>query len=221
MATLPVAARGPWYEIVGVVPDMGTAAPTDTKSSGIYHPANIEDIYPAQVAVHVRGDAEAFIPKLRVVAREVDPSMRLYDIKVLSTTKEGDIAALRFVVQLLLGVSLVALVLSLAGIYAVMSFTVARRTREIGIRVALGADRRRVIAAIFRLPIIQVTIGVAAGYVLLCALSSVEAGPIQWKMYASFVPYALFMFGVCLVACIVPTLRALRVQPTEALRTEV
>jgi putative ABC transport system permease protein len=104
----------------------------------------------------------------------------------------------------------------------VMSFTVARASREIGIRVALGAGRRRVLAAIFRLPVIQMTVGVAVGYVLLCVLSSAgEEGPIQWKMFATFIPYAVFMFGVCLLACIVPTLRALRVQPTEALRAEV
>jgi putative ABC transport system permease protein len=88
-------------------------------------------------------------------------------------------------VRLLLVVSTVALTLALAGIYTVMSCTVARRTREIGIRVALGADQRRIgLGMIFRRPLTQVAL------------------------------------GVCLLACIVPTRRALSIEPTEALRSD-
>ena len=102
-----------------------------------------------------------------------------------------------------------------------MSFTVARRTREIGIRIALGASGPRVITGIFRLPLIQVTSGVAAGVVLLCTLIVIgNSGPLPWRHWGNFALYGVGMFGVCLLACIVPTVRALRVQPTEALRAE-
>ena len=218
---VPVAERGPWYEIVGVVRDLGMSGGQDPKVSGIYHPARIAEILPAQIAVHVKGNADPFTPTLRRIVGEIDPTVRLYDIAALSRAKDAELETLRFWFRLLLGVCAVALVLSLAGIYAVMSFTVARRTREIGIRVALGASQRRVITAVFARPLVQITMGVTAGLALLIALSSLgNAGPIPWKLYGGFAVYSVFMLGVCLLACIVPTVRALRVEPTEALRSE-
>ena len=121
----------------------------------------------------------------------------------------------------------VALLLSLSGIYAVLSFIVARRTREIGIRVALGASRRRVVAAIFRRPLIQVGLGVLAGGALIAARGArIEtempglSGELSLEQFAIVVAYAILMLGVCLLACVVPTRRALSVEPTIALRVD-
>ena len=120
----------------------------------------------------------------------------------------------------------VALLLSLSGIYAVLSFIVARRTREIGVRVALGASRGRVIAAIFRRPLIQVGLGVVAGGALIALAATIEtempglSGDLSLGQFAIVVAYAIFMLGVCLLACVVPTRRALSVEPTVALRME-
>jgi ABC-type antimicrobial peptide transport system permease subunit len=109
----------------------------------------------------------------------------------------------------------------LAGIYAVMAFTVARRTREIGIRVALGASQRRVLASIFRRPLTQVALGVLAGTfvtgLLAYGLNGMAVSPRGAAMVAA---YAVLMLAVCLMACIVPTRRALAVEPTEALRAD-
>jgi putative ABC transport system permease protein len=103
----------------------------------------------------------------------------------------------------------------------VMAFTVARRTREIGVRVALGATRRRVLLSVFRGPLTQVALGVAAGALLLGSLFALGSGGFPALRHVGFIlGYALLMFGVCLLACIVPTRRALNVQPTEALRAE-
>jgi len=120
----------------------------------------------------------------------------------------------------------VALLLSLSGIYAVLSFIVARRTREIGVRVALGASRRRVVAAIFRRPLIQVGLGVLAGGALIAAAGSIATempgltGELSLKQFAILIAYATLMLGVCLLACVVPTRRALSVEPTVALRVD-
>ena len=123
--------------------------------------------------------------------------------------------------------TVIALLLSLAGIYAVMSFTVARRTREIGIRVALGATPRRVVAAVFRRPLSQV---LAACTARRRAHRHGGAGEGRGRRPAGaglspaqavlLVTYVLVMFGVCLLACVVPTRRALRVEPSVALRVE-
>jgi putative ABC transport system permease protein len=118
-------------------------------------------------------------------------------------------------------VSGVALTLSLAGIYAVMSFTVARRTREIGIRVALSAAPWRVILAVLRRPIAQVAVGICAGAVLVGVLMTAgTGGALSLAQVAGVTGYASVMLLVCPLACIAPARRALRVQPTEALRAD-
>jgi ABC-type antimicrobial peptide transport system permease subunit len=107
-----------------------------------------------------------------------------------------------------------------------MSFIVARRTREIGVRVALGASRGRVITAIFRRPLIQVGLGVIGGGALIAMAATIETempgltGDVTLGQLAIVAAYAIFMLGVCLLACVVPTRRALSVEPTIALRTE-
>jgi ABC-type antimicrobial peptide transport system permease subunit len=119
----------------------------------------------------------------------------------------------------------IALLLSLAGIYSALSFTVARRTREIGVRVALGASPMKVVTAIFRRPLTQVVIGIVIGTALIAAGGTIEVGDVlgNWMSVRGLVlliPYMLLMFGICLLACIVPTRRALAVQPSIALRAE-
>jgi putative ABC transport system permease protein len=210
-----------WYEIVGVVRDMGMAQSEDPKKSGIYHPVAPGSIYPAQVAVHLRGDPSAFVPRLRTLAADVDPTMRLYDVMRLDEVNDSELEFLAFWFQLLLVVSGVALTLSLAGIYSVMSFTVVRRTREIGIRIALGASPRGVILAIFRRPLIQVALGILAGGLLTGLMLTGGRGRMLGPMkIAGVLAYSAFMMAVCMLACIVPTRRALGVQPTEALKAE-
>src|SRR5262245_37233511 len=116
--------------------------------------------------------------------------------------------------------SMIALMLSLAGIYSVMSFAVSRRTREIGVRVALGADARRVLIAIFRRPLAQIAFGIILGSLLVTALVRSVVGSLTVREIGLVIGYAGIMLVVCLIACVVPTRRALGVQPTEALRAD-
>jgi ABC-type antimicrobial peptide transport system permease subunit len=103
---------------------------------------------------------------------------------------------------------------------------VARRTREIGVRVALGASRRRVLGAIFRRPLLQVGLGILAGGALIAVAGSIEtdmpglSGELSLMQVAMIAAYAIVMLGVCLLACVIPTRRALGVEPTVALRME-
>lgn len=211
----PAPADQPWYQIVGVVPDLGMAI----NPEGLYHPAAPGAAGPLHMAVHVRGDPEAFAPRLREHAVAVDPALQLHDLLPLDQVNEDKFIGFWF--WLIVLVSGVALLLSLAGIYAVMSFTVSRRTREIGIRVALGADTRRLVGAIFRRPLAQVASGILVGGVVVALLPAIiEMETISAKGTALVAGYAVFMMGVCLLACIVPTRRALRVQPMDALRAE-
>jgi putative ABC transport system permease protein len=124
-----------------------------------------------------------------------------------------------FLWRLLALVSALALILSLATIYSMTSLIVSRRTREIGIRIALGADARRIVAAMFSRPLTQVCAGVLLGGALVFVFTRVVAG-LSLREVVGIAAYVVVMTGVCMLGCLVPTRRALRVEPTEALRIE-
>ena len=213
---------GPWFEIVGVVRNVGVAGDdNDPKVARIYHAALPEAVYPLQLAIHVPGGPQAFSQRLRELVSTVDPALRLDAPLPLDRVIEPELRFIAMWFRILLAVSAVALGLSLAGIYAVMAFAVSRRTREIGVRVALGATPRRVILAVFARPLVQVTLGILAGAMLSGGLVlAAEGGGFSMKGAGLLAVYALFMMAVCLLACVVPTRRALCVEPTEALKAE-
>jgi hypothetical protein len=211
----------PWHEIVGVVPDLGTIHEDPQDLAAVYHPVAPEATSPTHIAVHVRGDAETFSPRLRAIAAQVDPTLRVYDVLPLNRGGSGMWNEIDFFSRLLTLMSALAILLSLSGIYAAISFAVSRRRREIGVRVALGARPIAIVTAILRRPLSQVGLGVVAGTGLVLAL--VEAMSPSGLSLAGAVlvfGYAVLMLSVCMLACIVPIMRALRIEPTEALRTE-
>jgi ABC-type antimicrobial peptide transport system permease subunit len=205
-------------------------APTQMgRAAGLYLPSPPGRDGATNVVVHVRGEPMSLAPRLRAIPA-ADPTLRLTELQRVDQVTSGVLWFIRLWFRMTLVLVGLALLLSLAGIYSVLSFAVARRTREIGVRVALGSDRRRVVAAIFRRPLTQVALGVAAGgsliglMMLLLATGGLEDGNFKASIgaaqVAALVAYAAFMMGVCLLACVVPTRRALGVQPTEALRAE-
>ena len=135
----PVEEPDPWYEIVGVVSDLGMTHggdPTIT-GAGFYHPLAPGAADPVYMAVHVRGGTDSFAERLRTVAAEVDPTLLLEELMPLDQIQQGELRFLASWFRITILVSALALLLSLAGIYSVMSFTVSRRTREIACRVGM------------------------------------------------------------------------------------
>jgi predicted permease len=218
----PDDAPEPWYEIVGVVPDLGMKAAGDARvAAGLYHPAAPTDDALSYLAVRVRGDVASLAPRLRELAAAVDPTLRLDTVLPMDEIQAGDLRMEGYMFRVFVVVSALALTLSLAGIYAVTSFTVARRTREIGVRVALGADPRRVAASILRRPLAQVGLGVVLGCAMLALLQhATSADGLSLRAGAGVLAYGVTLFAVCLLACVVPVRRALAVEPTEALRAD-
>jgi ABC-type antimicrobial peptide transport system permease subunit len=157
-------------------------------------------------------------------------ALRLSKLQRVDQVSDGMLWIVHLWLKMTVASTAVALLLSLAGIYAVMSFTVSRRTREIGIRVALGANARRVVVSIFRRPLTQVGVGVVAGGALagafLVFMASCQDGVcddatvVTPARAALLVLYSAIVLGVCLLACVVPTRRALAVEPVDALRAE-
>jgi predicted permease len=207
----------PWFEIIGVAPDIGIRS--GWGPAGIYHPLVRASVYPLHVAIHVRGDPNVFAPRLRAIATDVDLTLRLTDVMPLKDVVDGEVNVYAFWVKLTTIVSAMVLVLSLVSIYAVMSFAVSRRTREIGVRVALGGSPWRILRGVFKQPLRQLGMGVFAGTLLVWALQGgTDNGWPTATELLTLGAYTMLMTVVCLVACAVPTRRALAVQPTEALR---
>ena len=215
---------GEWYQIVGVVRTLAVGNDEAGMDPVLYRPAAPGDAYPLQLAVRVRGDAGALGPRIRAVAAEVAPTLRVYDLMPMDQLGREDRRALGLWGRILALVGAVALLLSTAGVYSLMSFTVTRRTREIGIRAAVGASPRQILAAVFTPALLQVGLGIVAGSIpgsLMVALGLPEVadgGGLALGI-AAFLGIGAFMLAVALVACAVPARRALQVQPTEALRS--
>jgi putative ABC transport system permease protein len=210
-------SQQPWIDIVGVVRDLGMGG---TDGVGLYQPL-APDYSTVHVALRVAGTPTAFADRLRAVASRVAPTLRVYDVMALDRVGADQWIESQYLSRLLTGLSGVTLLLSLMAIYAVLSFTVVQRTREIGTRVALGADRWRVVAAIARRPLVQIGLGIGCGSALVVlffvALYQSVPAPREAGVIAA---YATVMLGVCLSACIVPIRRALRLQPSHVLRAE-
>jgi hypothetical protein len=216
---------GPWYEIVGVVEQIAmTLDPEIESAPGFYLPLPESGVHPLRVAVHVGPDPQAFAPRVRELAAEVDQDMLLTDVRPLDDSAYQARVTYTTWFWVVLGAGGIGLLLATAGIYSIMAFTVARRTREIGIRVALGAGHRGIVWGVFQRALRQIAMGITGGAVLILMIGS-------WAMHAEvitptaahapmFIAYLLIMSIVCGLACAVPTARALAVEPTEALRAE-
>src|SRR4029079_624241 len=135
----------------------------DWGRAGVYQAKLPRETGTLRVAIHVRGDPQRFATRLRELAQTTDPALRVIDPKPLL---RPEAPSNPFWFQLLLSLTGVTLMLSLAGVYAVTAFAVARRTREIGVRVALRAQPLDILTTVFRRPLIQMALGVGVGAIL-------------------------------------------------------
>ena len=210
------------FEIVGVVSDFPGFAnsPGSDGVPAMYRPASAQSIGEAVLSVRFRGDAPAdFVGRLRQIGVEVDPSVPLTDVDTLVGFYARNRAPWRVIGWALGSIALAVLLLSAAGIYALMSLTVARQTREIGIRTALGGDPRRILAGVFGRVMMQLGIGLAIGSVLSALVFTITNLTIQGAL-ALLAAVGAIILIVGAVAAIGPARRSLRIQATEALRID-
>lgn len=214
----------PWLEIIGVVRDLGMDSNPDLPhNAGIYHPLVPGEVYPVRMAVRVLQDPDLFIPRLRALASEVGPDLRLYRPRPLDEIARGTLIAFDAWFRFVVFAGIFSIFLVNAGTYAVISFTVTRRTREIGIRVALGAERHQIIGAVLSRMFRHVALGVLIGAVLGLTLGFGLAEG-AWRPTLRdgglVIAYVLVMTAVCMLACLGPVRRAMRIEPREALAAD-
>ena len=218
-APAPGSDAGPWYEIVGIVADR----PANTSQGRIYvplRPGARGPGSPIHLALHAGPDPAAMSRRLQEVGTSLDQTLRLDDIRRLDDVHSETQRFSNLTTSVLAIVTLSVLLLSAAGLYALMSFTVARRRREIGIRTALGARPGRMLAGIFARSLWQIAagggVGVAAALVLHRSLNVENLG--GWHIPGILPAAALFIMIIGLLSAAGPARRAVRVDPTEALR---
>ena len=207
-----------WYEVVGVVGNL----PVTSDARIAYHAAVPGQIHPVHLQLRLRGDPVALPERLRGVAASVDPTLHVDEVRTLAEIYRNHRFGDNLGAITLAAITGSLLLLSAAGLYALMAFTVAQRRREIGIRSALGAQPGHLLAAVFRRAFWQIAAGSAAG--MLAASLAGRYVPIEQVgglPIPGILPGAVaFMLLVGVLAALGPARRGLRIDPTEALRSE-
>jgi putative ABC transport system permease protein len=175
------------------------------------------------VVVRTSGDPMALAPAVRSALRGIDAEIMLTDVRSMAAIVDTALGGPRFAMQLLGGFALVALLMAALGIYGVVAFLVGRRTREVGVRMALGARAADVMALVLRQGMAPVLAGLAVGLVAALALGRLSAG-----LLFGVPPHDPFTLAAAtavlaaagLVACLLPARRAAGIDPAQALRDE-
>ena len=210
-----------WLEIIGVVDDFPVKPPFDSPRPAIYWVGGASEMHPATLVLRTRGDPAEFGRRLRAIALDVEPELLVRDVGPLDAVIRATHLPLEWLAIGLGAITLSVLILSAAGIYSLMSVTVTRRRREIGIRVALGASRERLLWGIFMRAGVQLGAGVAVGIALAGMLNSWTGGELLGAWSVVILPaVSVFAAGVGVLAAMMPARRALSIQPTAVLKED-
>jgi hypothetical protein len=211
-----------WFTIIGVIPTFPRPDGAGRPEPKVYQPLGSDAGFRESFAVRVRsGDPERFVGRLRAIVAEIDPMLRLSDVAPLEDrlSRGKDEAVL--VAAGIAAVALSVLLLSLAGLYALMSFTILARRREIGIRSALGAPSHRIVGRVLYRAMVQLAIGIVVGLALTGLLDRLLGGELLSGRAPLLLPaVAVLMSAVGVLAAWGPARQGLRIQPTEALKSE-
>jgi putative ABC transport system permease protein len=215
-------STAPWLTIVGVVPDVNyRGLPANpTRDPDLYFPSS--DRSPQRLLVRTAGDPASLIAAVTAAVRSVHPGIVVYGAAPLDSLVAAQTSVQRFTAWVLGVFAAVALVLSVVGIYGVMSYLVAQRTREFGIRLALGARRADIVGVVLRQGTLLVAVGAAIGIAATLMLTRL-LDALLYQVTAtdgSAGAAILVLIAVALIACAVPAIRATRVDPVVALRAE-
>ncbi len=227
---LALAPMGPSYTVVGVVGDVRDRDLSTAPSAMVYVPqaVPINTTEPGArrtmaLVVRTSESPTAIVPAVRRMVRDLDPTVPIFDVESMSDVMRASTARLSLTLMLMTAAAAITLVLGTIGLYGVMAYMVALRTREFGVRIALGADPEHLARAVATRGLALIATGVAAGFVLYAM-----AAPFLRAFLYGVTPSdpltlagaTLALVGTASVASWLPARRAARVDPAEALRAE-
>ncbi|MGH7502211.1 MAG: ABC transporter permease [Longimicrobiales bacterium] len=215
--------EGTWLTIVGVVPDLFAGGLDDDRPEAIYRPIAQAGPTGLALVLRARGAGAAITPDVRDVLARLDPDIPIFTAGTLRDVIEQDNWVYGVFGALFMSFGAAALFLASVGLYGVMSFAVSRRTRELGVRMAMGARPIDVLRLVMRQGMTQSLIGLAAGTVLALAVAHLIRAAlfnVQPRDPLVFVVIVLTLLSTALLACWIPARRATRIDALEALRYE-
>jgi predicted permease len=217
------SGSGPYLRIVGVVKDGKYFSITEDPRAFVWTPMSQDYSSSGILTVRTEGNPDSLFGAVRKEVQTLDPNLPLFDVKTLTEHMRFALFPPRIAATVLGVFGLVALLLSAIGIYGITSYTVAQRTHEIGIRLALGAQLSDVLKLVLshglKLTIVGAALGLFGAYLATRAITSVLYGVTATDPF-TFVFVSLLLIGVALVASLVPARRATKVDPLVALRYE-
>jgi putative ABC transport system permease protein len=214
------SAAEPWFEIVGVVRDFGLD-PDDLGNERpfVFHAASADTVSPLVMSVRMRGNPATLAARLPVMAGDINASLLVHESRSMEDWIGGRDGGLDGMVAAQAAVNALALFLSAMSIFSLVSVSVSRRRREIGVRAALGAKRHHLLAGIMSRAIVLVGSGITAGGVLLLLFVAQNWSTEDVALYARYLAVtSAIMLAACLLACTGPAGRALRINPSDALK---
>jgi predicted permease len=222
----PAGLRYPLSTIIGIVPDVKHSSlreETAPEMWVLYNQKPWPSMLNMRVAVRTAADPTGILPGLREAIRSIDPDLPLAKVATLTTLVDRSLTQPRFAMLTLCGFGALTLLLACIGLYGVIAYSVAQRTREIGIRMALGANRKAVFAMVLGEGTRVTLLGVGIGVVGAQGVTRLMAGML-YGVGASdpltFAGVAVLLCAIGLMACYLPARRATRVDPMVALRHE-
>ncbi|MEA3246019.1 MAG: ABC transporter permease [Gemmatimonadota bacterium] len=218
-----LASKAPWMTVVGVVPDAYSGNQSEPKQAAYYVPLTQNHSNFVSLAVRTDGDPLAITSQVREAVKTLNPDIPMYWVYSMQEAFERPTWFIRVFGTMFMIFGVIALFLASIGLYAVMSFSVSRRVREVGIRMALGAQGRDVVGMMFRQGLVQVTVGMVLGLGLaagVAQLMDVILFQVNPRDPAIFAGVVVVLAVVALVACLVPARRATRIDPLVALRAD-
>ncbi|CAN5873117.1 ABC transporter permease [soil metagenome] len=213
--------ESPWMTVIGVVGDVHHTALTTAAVPEIYTSVGKTTINAMMIAVRATGDPQALVPAVREAIWSVDRDVPVSDVQTMSARVGASLGRPRLLLSLLGSFAGVGLVLAVVGVYGVVAYSVTQRTRELGIMVALGAERGRIIRTILREAVVYGCAGLGLG-IPAALLASRVMKNVVWGVSATDpTTFVVITAGTLVVVCgasVMPALRASRVDPVSALK---